>query len=552
MSFCQETINKITIKKWFFVLLIIGLLIYLNSLNNQMFWDDQDSIINNTYIKDWSYLPKYFSQNLIAGSNLLSNYWRPTLLFLFSLEWHIWKLWLPGWHLVNVLLHISGAGVLSLFLYKLTNNKKVAFLTALVFLVHPIQTEAVTYIAGAADPLYFLFTILCLWNYIKWREGYYKVDKYVRWSIVFFILALMSKEIAIIIPGLLWLMEFYYYLSDDKKIAWKKMLIHWLSKLWVFGMLMGIYVLLRATVLNFQNTFNLYNEATYYTTHFSARLYTFLKVIPEYFSVMFWPFNQHMERVVEIAMSITEWQVVLGLSIITALVYLAWYFRKIDPVITFGVLWFFIGLSIVSNIFAPISGLMYEHWLYLPLIGIFLIVFKLIDRIKIAEKFQLLTIAGVVLVLFFAGLTIKRNRVWHDPITFYNDVIKYNSSSLRIWNNLGMAYSETNQVDKAIYAYKMAIALDAKKESAPPIHNIGNLYKQLGQTDLAIEYFEKAIALDNHFVFSYLALAQLYIDNKDLIKARDTLVRALQYYPEDQKIKYYADYLTQQINNAKQ
>ncbi len=551
MSLGKDIFDKITLKKWFFVLAIVGLIIYINSFHNQMFWDDQDSILNNQFIKDWSYLPKYFSENLIAGAGLLSNYWRPALAFLFSLEWHIWSTWLVGWHFVNTAIHITNAALLAYLLYRVIKRKELSFITSLIFLVHPLQTEAITYVAGAADPLYFLWAMLCLINYVKWRESVYKTGKYLGWSLVCFALALMSKEIAIVIPGLVWLIEYYFYLISETKTNIKQTILLWLKKLWPFAGVVGFYVLLRATVLNFQNTFNLYNEANYYTTHFSARLYTFLKVIPEYFRLMFWPFNLHMERVVDIAVTITEWQVVLGLAIVCTLVYTAWHFRKIEPLVIFGVLWFFIGLSIVSNIFAPISGLMYEHWLYLPLIGIFIIVLALLDKFWPKNWPVGWCVFSIIFVVFLSILTISRNTVWQNPITFYNDVLKYNTSSLRVWNNLGMAYSEVGQNEKAIDAYKMAIALDPKKTSAPPWHNLGNIYRQMGNQELSIKFYEKALSVDEEFIFSYLGLAQLYYDNKDLVKAKAVLERAIVYYPNDSRLKQLIEYLTQQIQNAK-
>src|SRR5690349_15073190 len=82
------------------VLIGLGLFIYLWSLPNEMFWDDDDFILKNRYIKEWQYLPQYFSQNLVAGSYLNSNYWRPFLLMVFATEWHLWKDWPPGWHSV--------------------------------------------------------------------------------------------------------------------------------------------------------------------------------------------------------------------------------------------------------------------------------------------------------------------------------------------------------------------------------------------------------------------------------------------------------------------
>src|SRR5437870_2229809 len=124
-----------------FVLLGFGM--YANSFHNQMFWDDNDGIVNNVFIKDWHYLGKFFSENLIAGSGLTSNYWRPLLLTIFSVEWHLWHLHVGGYHFVNTAFHISAAILLYFVLKRLFKNEWLAFLPSLIFLIHPLQTEAV-------------------------------------------------------------------------------------------------------------------------------------------------------------------------------------------------------------------------------------------------------------------------------------------------------------------------------------------------------------------------------------------------------------------------
>ena len=147
----------------FLSFLVIGLLIYSNSFNNEFFWDDDDSIVNNTYIKDIKYFPRFFSENLIAGTGQITNYWRPVLLISFSFDYHLFGLSPIDFHVHNTLLHILSAFLIFILLYKLSKgNLLLSYFPALIFLVHPLQTEAITYIAGRADPLSSVFSLISL------------------------------------------------------------------------------------------------------------------------------------------------------------------------------------------------------------------------------------------------------------------------------------------------------------------------------------------------------------------------------------------------------
>ena len=121
----------------FFLFLIIGLAVYANSFNNQLFWDDDDMIVNNVYTKDLSNLPKYFSENLISGVGQVSNYWRPLLLTSFALDFQFWGLNPIGYHLSNTFFHILSAFLGFVLLYSLTSKRLLlSFLPALFFLIH--------------------------------------------------------------------------------------------------------------------------------------------------------------------------------------------------------------------------------------------------------------------------------------------------------------------------------------------------------------------------------------------------------------------------------
>ena len=501
----------------------VGFALYANAFNNQMFWDDNDSILNNLYVHDWGYFLKYFTENLIAGAGFFSNFWRPMLLTVFSLEWHLWGGWPLGYHFVSTAFHIANAILIFRILHTLFQKYRVAILTALVFLVHPLQTESVTYIAGMADPLSVFFILLGILFFLKfrassvtpWKSRFYLL------SLIMYALALMSKETAIIMPALLIISDFFLDRGVEQ-IPFKERVRRIWNSAWPFLVIGGLYFLLRATVLNFGDTFNLYGEATAYTSSFSIRIFTFFQVITAYFTLLFWPAGLHMERSVDMATSFLSSPVIGGALIFLGLIALAFTQFRRYPILSFGILWFFIGLAPTSNILIPINGLIYEHWLYLPMVGIFLIVIWLGE--VLAEKYgvgKILLPIFLIFAIFLAVLTIERNKDWRDPITFYNQTLRYSPESYRVINNLGMAYADQQEYALAEATYRRAI--DVASSSPVAYHNLGNTYQKIGKTDLAIENFNIAIRLDPKFFFSYNALAEIYLEEKNYAEARKVL-----------------------------
>ena len=511
-NFCRK-------KKIYLLLFFVGIFIYGNALVNQLFWDDNDGIVNNAYIKDWQYLPNYFSENLIAGAGLSSNYWRPILLIIYSVEWQTWGLWPTGFHLISILTHIFASFLLFRFFQLLTQKKWLAFFSTLLFLVHPLQTEAVTYVSGLADPLSTVFILLGLIYYLKrGREN-------ILWPVwFFFILALMTKEKALLIfPALLAILELtLFFQTTAIKInlnAVKAWFLTKLKLLWPVLAIGSFYALLRATSLNFQNTFNLYDGPSTYADSLLVRTWTFFKIFPEYLKLLFWPFNLHMERLVQIEYSPFSPLVLLGLFLLLLFLFRALSQARKNPPIFFALGWFLLSLLSSSGIPAVSSGIMYEHYLYLPLAGFFLWLGleleKLITHSKNQSAFKKATFGLVIVFVFFLSvLTIQRNRVWKTPITLYENILKYNQTSLRVWNNLGMAYADANQMEKAINAYQTALRLDPEKVSAPPYHNLANAFSALGKKDEAIANYKEALKINPDFTFSYGALFNLFLAEK--------------------------------------
>ncbi len=502
IGFLKQNSNLATVA----VFIAVGLALYADTFGNQMFWDDFDFILNNRFVRDFS-LGNFFSDNVIAGSGLISNYWRPLLLTVFSLEWHLWHGHVFGYHAVNLMFHIADALLLFYFFKNLFGRSWLAFLTGFIFLIHPLQTEAVTYVNSLGDSLSVFFILLALNHYLYYRRLAEKKSYW--WALVATVLALLSKETAIVTPLLIALTEFFHDQSFSVKARMKNI---W-KQTWSFFAIGIFYVILRGTVLNFQNTFNLYNQENIFTESIWVRILTFFRILAEYFQLLFYPHNLHMERSIEIGAGFGS-DVLFGLLFFLLLIFLAvWTFRK-RPEISFGALWFLICLSPTSNILVPINGLLYEHWLYLALGGFFLMVFGLLSRLWEFKSLRYIAVGSLaVFFIFLSVTTISRNRQWRDPITFYTQTLEYAPDSYRVINNLGMAYADVNDFEMAKQTYEKAIVLDPG--NAVAYHNLANSYKNMNDPGKAIENYKLAIEKNPDFLFSYYALAQLYLEQKN-------------------------------------
>ena len=506
------------------LLILLGIAIYSWSLPNEMFWDDDDFILKNRFIKDWHYFPEYFSQNLVAGAYLNSNYWRPLLLMVFATEWSLWKDWAPGWHMVNTGFHLADTILLFLIILTLFRSRALALCTALIFLTHPIQVETVVYVNSLGDSLSVFFIFTSIYLYLRYRlSNTNAVFSYFYYlSVLFFPLALLSKESGILLPAFIGICDFV--ILNPKKTFLQRILII-LRAIWPFAVIAIIYIALRATKLNFVNTFNFYNEDTEFTSNHWLRLINFFQVLQIYFGLLFCPYDLRVERILEIPKTFFQPAVAFGGTVFTGLIAAAFYNWKKRPVVTFGILWFFVGLILTSNLFVAINALVYEHFLYVPIVGIAVILIWLaLQYIHRHGLQKTATKAFILLIVVYSLLSVKRIFEWRTAIGFYENLIQHSPNSYRVINNLGMEYADKGINDKAEATYLKAIALDPKNPVA--YHNIAGTYRDTGRTELALQAFHKAVELDPKFIFSYKSLAQIYFQQRNYPEAR----RALEEY----------------------
>lgn len=511
------------------VILLAGFVSYVNIYSHQFLWDDEFLIQENVFIRSWKNLPQIFSTCSGAGAGRLDNFYRPMQLVVYTTVHSLFGFQPWAFLLTNVLFHLAAGVLIFLLIKKIFKKNLLAFLTALFWIIHPVQTEAVTYISGIADPLFVFFSLISFNFYLNFRQK--RQGYFLAFSLVFFILALLSKETAVVLPGLLILYEFLFN-STEKPINGKKRHYSDYQGIVWFVIIAFGYFSLRSTALNFNNSLNFYNESNIYTERFYIRIFTFLASLLMYYFFLFYPVNLHMERSFPVFVSLFSWQVLVSLAILIVLAFVVYKNVKQKKYhLAFGIFWFFIGFLPMSGII-PVNSFLLEHWLYFPSIGFFFCLAAIVHYFwqKYPRVKKIIAVVLAMIVFTLTGLTLKRNTDWKNPIVFYNNILKYEKGSARVHNNLGMAYAAEGDLKKAEEHYLKSI--EVGDQYAQVHYNLARLYLQTNKEAEAIEHLEKSVEINPNFFFSYYILGQIYEKKGEIKKSQE-------YYQKAQEIKYY-------------
>jgi tetratricopeptide (TPR) repeat protein len=475
------------------LIIILGFAAYANSLNGKFLWDDKSLVEDNHYIRGWAGLAKIFKENINQAEGRRFAFYRPIQMLTYALDYSIWRLDPKGYHLTNILLHILASLSLYWLINILFDNKLLSLYTTTLFLLHPIQTEAVSYISGRADPLAAIFVISSLILYIR----YIRSNGAITYLAMLFsyVLALLSKEASIVLPVLLLLYHYVFKVKIKPKPFLSMMAITL------------IYLILRFTVLK-PLLFHLE-----FTTIIIDRLPGLFVAITNYIRLLALPINLHMQYGNKL-FSFAYPLAILGITILFLSLLLVIKYRRGEGLLLFSICWFFIALIPQSNLY-PINAYMAEHWLYLPSIGFFLLLSKGllllgdgVARGNAPSPNNYISITMLIILLtFYLCLTIRQNRYWGEPIAFYERTLRYAPNSSRIYNNLGSAYNIAGRHQEAVEACKRAIELDPSKSGA--YYNLGIAYSGLGRHDEAVALYERVLedSPDSAEVYNNLGLS---------------------------------------------
>lgn len=501
------------------IILAVTGLAYLDSFRNQFLWDDLHLIVDNPAIKHWSLAPGLFLSELFPHG-VLSRYYRPLQALTYLLDYQIWGLHPVGYHLTNVLLHAGVALLLQRLAVVLLRNTTAGLVTALLFAVHPIHTEAVTYIAGRSDPLAALFMLAALlWFARDPRPG---LSGRRMLSLGAFLLALLAREAAMVTLLLLVLIDRVPAPRDDgasEPTPWRHVAI----RLVPYAAVLAGYLGLRAAVVGLAPLASAPAHVPLY-----LRLCTTAKVVLEYLALLLVPIDQHMERLIQPAASCLTAPVLAAMFLIGAMAAVAVACRRTAWPVTLGLAWFFVALLPVSNL-VPLSTFMAEHWLYVPSMGIFLIAGWGVSRLAERGWAQPATTGVLIALVAYGGLTMRRNLDWRDGLTFYQATLRLAPNSARAWTNLGHAYHEAGDTEKAREAYQRALQLNPA--AADVVQNLGVIQATKGHARQARAAYELAMAMDSSLADPHNNLGNIYREQGRYEEAEREFREALRLNP---------------------
>ncbi len=505
------------------VLIFVTALVYSNSLKNDFVWDDYFVIVDNDFVKSWENFPAIFTPAYFTPLSALTSAhitgsgettYRPAVTVSYFVDYRFWKLNPFGYHLSNLLLHIANVILLFLFTYLLLKNGYMAFLAALFFAVHPVNTEAVNVISFREDLLVFLFCVSSFILYIKHDsfQGGKKALFYI-FSVILFFLALFSKEMAITLPVMLFLYDYFFVFNQERR----RLFAHFLSR---YGGYISAAVFYLAVWFGLKGGIgDLVAEYPYPGGNFYTNALTMSRVVSGYVWWLIFPVNIHAalpENTPALTLySIFKPEAVFSITLILSLLTAAFIFRKRFREISFSILWFLIMLLPVSNII-PIACIIAVRYLYIPMVGFCIvaatIVFKLYNiKSRLFSRQFLNKLAGIIvilLILFYSLLTFTRNSAWKNNVILWRELVAYYPELPEARLMLGDQLRRAGLSDQAANEYGIAIRLNPDLPQG--YNSLGIVLGEAGRYPEAVDYFEKAIDRDKKYLSAYNNCAITY------------------------------------------
>ena len=423
-----------------FLIAALGAFVYRNSLSGPFLTDDYYTIVRNFPLRDLSNTREIVSQNLFASAGkATSSYFRPLTQLTFALDYQLWGLNPKGYRATNIAAHLIN-GALLFFLAQRWLSLMPAALVGLLFAVHPANVQAIAYISSRSDPLFVLFSILtvCLWVADK------PTLRPMSW--LFFLLALFSKEPAVVTPGLILLID----LASTRSLADAKAVLirSWHGYLG-FAAVFLVYLAIRVWLLGYPL---LMEKEESFLSGGSGLLLAF-KLLGKYLTLFFFPRDLAFEHTVSTPDGIMDDAVVAPVFLIALMGYLGVKLWHKERLLLIGLGWFLIGILPVLNL-TPINLPMMESWLYLPEIG--LIVFTVaLGRLILPGK-RLPVLASCLFLLLLSARTIVRSADWRDPIRLFQKNAALYPDAYLAWSGLSAAYREVNRHNDSLEALKKA------------------------------------------------------------------------------------------------
>ncbi|MGE0267527.1 MAG: tetratricopeptide repeat protein [Candidatus Omnitrophota bacterium] len=511
------------------IVLVLGGLIYTNSLNGPPMFDDIGYISGNDKIRD------------IRDIRSIWKAWKHPSRFVgyltFALNYHVHKMDVFGYHLVNVLIHLTNTLMVWLLVGLMFQTPRlrddpllkqrhlIAWITALLFAVHPMQTQAVSYMAQRFASLATLFYLTGVYFYVRGRMSSQK-------SFLFFFIAglsallgMFTKQITITLPVTALLFDVLLIRKREDPVRINRKVA---GGLFLFLLIVpSIFSFNVIGILSIRHSSGS-NEGDTLTN--ISYLLTQFRVICTYLKLMFFPIGQNLLYEFSASYSIFETRTFWCFLGLLGIFFSGVRCLRTNILMALGIFWFFITLSVESSIIV-IKHVIFEHRMYLPSFGFFLFCAAALAGMFRSPKKCVVTVCVIGLTLSY--LTYKRNAVWSDDIAMWEDVIQKSPGESRGYMNLGNAYMERAEWETALKFLTQAIECNPRNYAA--YSNRGMAFFASGHPHKAIGDFNQALDVKDDYAEAYINRGNYYSYIKDYKKAIADYDKAISLNPASEE-----------------
>jgi tetratricopeptide (TPR) repeat protein len=527
-----------------FIILLFTFIAYLPALKAGFVnWDDPDYVNKQIFRQDFSNL------KALITTPIQGNY-HPLTMISLALNYSISGMNAWSYHLVNLLLHLINCILVFRFALLLSNkNTPIAFVTAILFGIHPMHVESVAWVTERKDVLYGLFFIAGLISYTKYTDTGNRKQYII--TLMFLILALLSKPAAVIFPLVLFCIDFLRRRKLVTKLFIEKI------PFFIFPLILGFITFLAQKEKGAVDSYAFSMGTRILMGFYGIMMYFIKMIIPVNLSPFYpyAPINQSLP---------TEYY--LAPLFFVALAILCIYSWKKNRVAAFGILFYIINLLLVVQFLPVGSAIIADRYTYIPYIGLFFILGWLINRFAKGNMHKTYYII-IPVVILFSFLTYQQSAVWNDAaslwdhaikinpnsraydnraglfneeknyskaLEYYNEALKLNAIDKEAYTNRGNIYFNSKKLDLAYQDYKKALSIQPDYYSA--LDNLGALLAMRGQYDSALIYLNRALSIKPDYVSSYRNRALTFMELKRYNEAINDFESFLKYQPDDPDI----------------
>jgi len=488
--------RRLVLPPWGVLLLfaLLGALLYGNTLEAPFVFDDEASIRDNQNIR----LTRFSPAGLITAARDNPAPHRPLAYISFALNHMVHGDRLPGYHVVNIAVHVltgfllyllvAGTLALPLFHGRFHRPDLLALFAALFWFANPLQTQSVTYVVQRMNSMAVMFYLLAMVLYLHARrrseEGLPAWPGFIGCAAAG-LLALATKEIAATLPLMILLYEYFFIQDLDR--GWLRRALPWIAVLLILSAVTALVFLGPSPIARVADSYE-FRDFT-----MSQRLLTQPHVVLDYLGLFALPLpaRLNLDHQVETSTALLSPPSTLpALLALVGLLAAALLLARRQRLVSFAILWFLGNLAIESSVIA--LEMMFEHRAYLPTMFIPLALLGLLWPLM--ESPRPLVIGLSVVTLLLAAMTWQRNETWSDPLTLWGDVVQKSPTKVRPLNNLSALLIDRGRADEALRFAARAIHVAPKNADAH--YNHGTACLRAGRLEEAAQSLERSLEFD--------------------------------------------------------